>query len=585
MRDDAIHPSYIETIPKRGYRLIAPVEAVTDKSSSGPLAPSVRGADVASDIGQTVADSQSASPAPGISITKPILFAGGLVAVAILAVGVLLYSKPAQESPPATAPESVTDAPQERSAESTTQVAEEPSIAVLPFVNVSSDPEQEYFSDGMAEDILNGLVRLSGIKVIARTSSFQFKGQNLDIRQIGKQLDVTHVLEGSVRKSGDRIRVTAQLNSAADGAHLWSQQYDRVLTDIFEVQDEITRHILYALKTELVNADQATPATDNVEAHNAFLLGRHHGQRGEYNDAIQALEKAIALDAGYVPPYVALAFAHTNLGTFGLAPYPEKLAESRSLYEQARKLDPDHAGVRGLGASLLFRADRDYQGAIDEGFRLCGEGFFCNSLANHLSDLGHFEMAIRVYDLALRNDPISGLALFNKGRALTSAGRFDEALEVCEMRESLGYPSGLGRASVAWTRRDMTSLQSEIVRGEAAWGPGAQIWRPLFQALMSFEQGNRTGVKTALAALPEEGHRPDFSTMYVALLQHDLDGALTRFEKIASVSGPALFWIHNIGGDAFPEFQSHPRYQRALIDVGLDDVSLAKLTLPPLPDS
>ncbi len=154
------------------------------------------------------------------------------------------------------------------------------SVAVLPFVNMSSDPEQEFFSDGMAEEVINGLVNLGKFKVIARTSSFKFKGRNEDVRDIGRALDVSHVLEGSVRKSGQRLRVTAQLIDTDDGSHLWSERFDRELIDVFQMQDEITEAIVEALQGKLAPDAPKSKGTQVMEAYDAYLNGRYHLAQG-----------------------------------------------------------------------------------------------------------------------------------------------------------------------------------------------------------------------------------------------------------------------------------------------------------------
>ena len=155
--------------------------------------------------------------------------------------------------------------------------ARPPSIAVLPFADMSPGKDQEYFSDGLAEEIINALAQVPGLKVIARTSAFAFKGQNIDIRRVAETLGVAHVLEGSVRKAGDRIRVTAQLITAADGSHLWSERYDRELADVFAVQDEIAGAITQALSARLsIDGPPGRQHTPTLAAYEAYLKGRHH---------------------------------------------------------------------------------------------------------------------------------------------------------------------------------------------------------------------------------------------------------------------------------------------------------------------
>ena len=212
----------------------------------------------------------------------------------------------------------VSDRPPRTVAASAKARPEPPSVAVLPFNNMSGDPEQEYFSDGIAEDIITDLSKVAGLIVIARNSSFAFKGRSVDLRKVGRELGVRSVLEGSVRRAGNRVRITAQLINAETGGHLWAERYDRDLTDIFEVQDDVTRRIVEALKVTLTPSEAAriTDApTDNVEAHDLFLKGRELATSPNINGKIYALAidcftRAIALDPGYAQAYAGLAMAH-----------------------------------------------------------------------------------------------------------------------------------------------------------------------------------------------------------------------------------------------------------------------------------
>src|SRR5439155_18682520 len=187
------------------------------------------------------------------------------------------------------------------------------SVAVLPLVNLSSDKEQEYFSDGLSEELLNLLAKVPGLHVAARTSTFAFKGKNEDVATIGEKLHVATVLEGSVRKSGDQIRISTQLVNAADGYHLWSETYDRKLTDVFAVQDDIARSVVEALKLKLLEPPTSKDRrTASTEAYNEYLLGQQFFRRNNvesFRRAMQAYEKAVALDAGYAPAWAALALA------------------------------------------------------------------------------------------------------------------------------------------------------------------------------------------------------------------------------------------------------------------------------------
>ena len=221
---------------------------------------------------------------------------------------------PGQEPAPASAASTASAAPAKA------REAERPSIAVLPFTNMSGDPEQEYFSDGISEDIITDLSKVGGLTVIARNSSFTYKGKSVDIRKVGQELGVTSVLEGSIRKAGNRVRITAQLIGAANGAHIWAERYDRDLTDIFAVQDEVTAAIVAALKVKLspVEAERIghlEAPTANVEAHDLFLRAREllRGRtwtRAEFDETIALLTQVIDLDPGYGEAYAALGMAY-----------------------------------------------------------------------------------------------------------------------------------------------------------------------------------------------------------------------------------------------------------------------------------
>ena len=203
---------------------------------------------------------------------------------------------------------------------------DKPSIAVLPFANMSGDAEQEYFADGISEDIITALSKLPQLFVIARNSSFTFKGRNVHIGEVGKSLGVRYVLEGSVRKSGNRVRVTAQLIDAPTGGHLWAERFDRELTDIFAVQDDVTTQIVSALAINLSAGERRSIAaehTDNPEAYDCFLRGRElwwvHA-RAANAEAEKLLQRAIELDPGYGPAFAFLAAAKVNAYASGWAP-------------------------------------------------------------------------------------------------------------------------------------------------------------------------------------------------------------------------------------------------------------------------
>jgi adenylate cyclase len=247
---------------------------------------------------------------------------------------------------------------------------------VLPFVNMSDDKSQEYFSDGLAEELLNDLAKIPGLRVAARTSSFQFKGKTEDLRTVGEKLNVSTLLEGSVRKEGDRVRITAQLIKASDGFHLWSETYDRELKDVFAVQDDIARAVAGSLKVALLGGTTAAASTQakNPEAYNAYLQGRYFVERLDREDVEKALgyfEKAIQLDPSYAPAWTGLADVRIGQANRGYLPAEEGYRKAREAAERALALDPNlaeaHAAMGWIKASYEWDwagADASYQRAL-----------------------------------------------------------------------------------------------------------------------------------------------------------------------------------------------------------------------------
>ncbi len=329
------------------------------------------------------------------------------------------------------------------------------SIAVLPFVNMSADPEQDYFSDGISEELLNLLAKIPDLRVPARTSSFQFKGQNLDIADVAEQLNVKHVLEGSVRRADVRIRVTAQLIEAESGYHLWSETYDRELTDIFLIQDEISAAIVEALSATLgINADAApqVKAAANPEAYNAFLFGQHLVQKRTKSDieaAIPNFERAIELDSTYAP-------AHANLGlawylltasrpTYGTLTLEESLGKALPYIEMALQLDPELADAHGV-MGLTLDARQRYEEALPyfaEALRLNPSYIEVrNWYSQTLDALGREAEALEQMEMAYEFDPLSVLTLHNYTNELVMRRRHDQVRPVLDRLEQLDSSRG-----------------------------------------------------------------------------------------------------------------------------------------------
>ncbi len=313
------------------------------------------------------------------------------------------------------------------------------SIAVLPFVNMSSDQDQEYFSDGISEELLNVLAKIPELRVAARTSSFQFKDQNLDIAKVAEQLNVDHVLEGSVRKANTRVRITAQLIQADTGFHLWSETYDRELDDIFGIQDEISAAIVAALSETLGLETQTVPsvaAAANTDAYNSYLLGQHlvrQRTKTSIEASLTHFARALDLDPDYAPAHASTALASYLLtrggATYGTLTLEESLSVALPHIERALELDPALADAHAVNG-LLLSAQQKYEEStafFDEALRLNPSHNDVRSwYASSLQELGRHAEAFEILKEAYRLDPLSNLTFNNYATQLLARRMYDE---------------------------------------------------------------------------------------------------------------------------------------------------------------
>jgi serine/threonine-protein kinase len=316
-----------------------------------------------------------------------------------------------------------------------------PSIAVLPFVNMSPDPENEYFSDGLSEELINALSKLESLHVTARTSAFRFRGKELDIREIGRLLNVATVLEGSVRKAGNRIRITAQLIDVADGYHIWSEKYDRELDDVFMVQDEISLAIVGKLKVKLLGKEKQKLVkryTDNLEAYDLYLQGRFLMRKLTEESIKKSLDyfhRAIQEDQEYALAYFGIAEAYVGPANLGLTPSRESIPRAKTAALKALELDDELAEAHAILGFISLSYDWDWPAAERQCKRAielnpnCAEAHYPYS--NYLSVLGRHEEAAAEAKRALDLDPLSGITNANMAHVLYAARRYDEAIEHC----------------------------------------------------------------------------------------------------------------------------------------------------------
>jgi non-specific serine/threonine protein kinase len=328
-----------------------------------------------------------------------------------------------------------------RVAQSPTTNSNPPAIVVLPFTNMSSDAENEFFADGITEEIINALAQIQDLHVAARTSSFTFKGKNVDPRTVGEALNVTTILEGSVRKSGNRLRITAQLINVADGYHLWSERYDRELKDIFEIQDEISKNIVNRLKVTLGAAKQeplVKAGTKNLEAYQLYLKGRFYMNKRTpdgFREAVELLQQAIETDPAYALAYAGLAEAYTQAAFLHMLPPAELMPKAKVAAAKALEIDDTLADAHvSLGYSS-FVYDRDWTNAgkhFEQAFDLnprCVSYHLYYPL--FLSSLGRFEESLAVARRAVDLDPASPSVSHLLSVQLYIARKFDESIREC----------------------------------------------------------------------------------------------------------------------------------------------------------
>ncbi|HSF19941.1 MAG TPA: protein kinase [Vicinamibacteria bacterium] len=311
------------------------------------------------------------------------------------------------------------------------------SVAVLPFVDMSADKDQEYFADGLTEELLNVLARNPRLKVAGRTSAFQFKNKGEDLRVIGEKLNVSTLLEGSIRKAGNRVRITTQLVNAADGFHLWSETFDRELDDIFAVQDDIARSVAEALDVRILGSERRTPVrSGNAEAYNAYLQGKHFAgleTRESLAKASAYFQKVLELDPGYAAAWASLSMAYSLRAGQGYVPLEEGYKKAREAAVQALELDPSLAEAHVALGNIKRTYERDWRGAETEYRRALelspGSATVVLGAARAAGALGRLDEALELSRRAGELDPLNVSAHDRLGRFAYYAGRLNDAAE------------------------------------------------------------------------------------------------------------------------------------------------------------
>lgn len=461
------------------------------------------------------------------------------------------------------------------------------SVAVLPFLNESGDKDQEYFSDGLSEDLITALSQFSGLKVINRDSSFRFRNSQDSVQVIGEKLGVAHLLEGSVQKLGDEVRISVELVSVSDGSTLWSEHYDRPYKDLFALQDDITQSVASALQAKLLTVPGAVaqsdrPPSGSLAAYNSFLQGKFYMQRGTEAD----VQKAIGYftDAIRLDPRYALAWVDLGRANFGLAAAFVGGSEAAAAWDRARTaaqmalaLDPNLATAHSLYAAILASHDHAWPRAEAEAqraYQLAPDREFA-ALAEIRAAQGHSQQAIELLRQGLPNDPLCAGCYEYLARYLPALGRFAEAVQAARKAMQLAPERGVSRVIL---------VKIEIMRGDAAAAlqtaqqipPG--VWRDAAMAFALQIGKDRAAADAAMHTMiaKQAGFNPYFiAEMYA--LRRDPDNMFKWLERTDETFDPALRLL--LVDPWILRYREDPRFAVFCKKVGLPTTTDAKALL------
>lgn len=460
-------------------------------------------------------------------------------------------------------------------------VESDKSVAVLPFINTSNDPGNEYFSDGLSEELINALGRLRDLKVIGRNSSFQFKGKNEDSRTIAEKLGVAYLLEGSVRKASDHVRIAVELVNARDGTDIWSDTYDRQLKDIFALQSEIATAVATQLKVALLGSDALAaaapppPPTRNVDAYNALLQGNYYFARRTIDDdhkAIDHFREATRLDPGYALAWARLASALIVTGTTAgtdINVIHELIDQARSAAHTALRLDPNLGDAHFALGMVLQNGDMDWAGSDAEFTRAFEldprDAAVLMQLGYHKLSEGRFDEALSLLQRATMLDPVFTPPLSFRMEALTALGRYDEA--EAAVRKSIELqPSGMrsyAQLAVLQILRGHPAAAVSLAQQESD-----PFWRNYALAQAQFAAGNRVEADAQLQRLIAEAADAagsQIATVYA--LRKEPDKMFEWLERARLMHDPGVFAMRV---DPFlSAYKSDPRYEPFCRKVGL----------------
>jgi eukaryotic-like serine/threonine-protein kinase len=467
-----------------------------------------------------------------------------------------------------------------KTALTTLEPANTMSFAVLPFANMSADKENEYFGDGLAEEIINALTRLPGLRVIARTSSFSFRGKEVDIREIGAELNVKHILEGSVRKAGNRIRITTQLVNTADGYHLWSERYDREITDVFAIQDEICQAIVDKLRLELT-ADRShlKHHTENLEAYNLYLKGRYHLNKWTGDGLAKSkeyYEQAIALDPAYALAWNGLALYHFVIGFLGYVQPSAAYAHCRKATLKALELDETLAEGHSMMGVLRASeydwkdAEREFRRALD--LDPNSEQVWTNYIGYYLVPMGRLDEAIAAWKRAVELDPLSPDKHFRLGYCYRLMRQLDRAVEHFRNALELDPNYHLARLGLAISYQQTGRIEESIRAYETFDQVTSHSPYAIATLGSAYAQVVRIGeARKLLAELYELALKAYVSPTFFFAIHFSLGEIDTAFDWLEKAVNERDSVMANMHVDPlFEPLRSHPRFQALMRNMNLE---------------
>jgi TolB-like protein/Flp pilus assembly protein TadD len=451
------------------------------------------------------------------------------------------------------------------------------SIAVLPFVNMSDDASNEYFSDGISEELLNLLAKIPELQVAARTSSFSFKGQALEIPEIAERLNVAHVLEGSVRKSGNEVRITAQLIRADDGFHVWSDAWDRTLDDIFAIQYEIAADVAEQLKVTLLGAAPTVEETD-PEAYALYLQARHHQNTAEgFEQSNALLQQALAIEPDYAAAWAGLANNYSSEASLGLRPYDEGYQLAREAANRALAIDPEHAPAYAILGGIAMHHDNDLAAAAQY-FELALEleptnlGILSRA-AGLAQDLGRLDEAIAIREYLVARDPVTAGRHYVLGSSYSYAGRLDEA--IASFRTALRLSPG--RINWQYGIGEALLLKGEPEAAlQAMQQVSSEVRRMIGLAFAYHALGQTAESDAALTELIEKYEQAwAYNIAYVLAFRGEADRAFEWLDKAVEYNDPGLSEIAVT--TEFANIHDDPRWLPFLESIGKSPEQLAAI--------